>query len=390
MQVSGSEVDVHCELKVSWRALSVNQGKMTEVAGEGEANCATCNVVVSDKTKAMACEGCGMWNHIKCIAMPQALYNAILKFNTEAGIHASGLHWYCKGCNVGVAKLRTEVQNVKLCQEKAEEELGKVRAEWDVWKKGEGIGCVKNEVEKILKDNGVVGVKSELEKLKKETGETKKQMAENRKNVEVAWKQALEKKEVDIKKSFEDIVKEEQEKSRAEREAGVRQGGERREIRMEVHEELEREKRKDKLVIMGVPEEGEDGGGTDIVKDVVSGLMNEVQVEFVVLGRIGKKGTAPNVSRPVRIRVEDGNHRRRLLAKAKELRNMEGMDKIYIVPDLTKMQQDADRKLREEVRNLRRAGEVGVRIVRGVIVKGREGDREDRSGVVRADEAAGN
>jgi hypothetical protein len=283
------------------------------------------------------------------------------------------LYWLCGWCNVGVAKWRTELQSVKMSQGKMEEEMEKMRKEWEEWKKGDAVGCVKREVEKLMKDSGTAGVKGELEKLKKENVEAKKQIAENKKNVEMAWKDALEKKEVAIKKSFLDIVKEQTEKSKEEGVGSVRPALERRDIRMEVIEELEREKRRDKLVIMGIPEEGEDGGGTDNISDVVNGLMDNVAVEFVVIGRIGIKGTGPTAkARPVRIKVQDATHRRRLLANAKELKKMEGMERIYIVPDLTRMQQDADRKLREEVRTLRRAGEVGVKIVRGIIVKSGE------------------
>jgi len=42
-----------------------------------------------------------------------------------------------------------------------------------------------------------------------------------------------------------------------------------KELHMEVTEGIERIYRRDKLVLMRVPEEDEDGGGEDIVKDVV-------------------------------------------------------------------------------------------------------------------------
>jgi hypothetical protein len=138
----------------------------------------------------------------------------------------------------------------------------------------------------------------------------------------------------------------------------------RKDIRMGVVEELEREKRRTNLVLMGVPE-GDDGEGREIVTDVVNGLVPEVKVEFVIVGRIGKKG---NVARPVRIRVDEQGHRRKLLARAKDLKGKEGLDKIYIMPDLTRLQQQEDKALRDEVKRLRTAGETGVRIEKGVVV----------------------
>jgi hypothetical protein len=139
----------------------------------------------------------------------------------------------------------------------------------------------------------------------------------------------------------------------------------RKDIRMGVVEEMEREKRRNNLVLMGVPEEGENGEGREIVKDIISGLMPGVQVNFELVGRIGKKGVG---TRPVRIKVDDQSHRRKLLARAKDLKDKEGLDKIYIVPDLTRVQQMEDKKLREEVRRLRAAGERGVKIEKGAVV----------------------
>ena len=144
-------------------------------------------------------------------------------------------------------------------------------------------------------------------------------------------------------------------------------------IRMEVVEELEREKRRDKLVIMGIPEEGEDGGGVDIVKDVIHGLLPGVKVNFTMVGRIGRKVEGARGPRPVRIRVEDAGHRVKLLVRAKDLKTISELSGIYISPDLTKEQQVQDKKLRDEVKKLRGEGEVGVRISKGVVIRGLRG-----------------
>ena len=69
---------------------------------------------------------------------------------------------------------------------------------------------------------------------------------------------------------------------------------------------------------------------TEVVSDVIKGLISEVKVEFKIIGRIRKKGTAP---RPVRITVEDQGHRRKLLSRAKELKGKERFQRIYLVPD---------------------------------------------------------
>ena len=159
--------------------------------------------------------------------------------------------------------------------------------------------------------------------------------------VEKEWKEALRKEEDirkafvqvvkeddDVKKSFVEIMREQEEQwsikvSRKEREESKRnEVNMRKDIRMGVVEEMEREKRKNNLVLMGVPEEGNDGEGTKKVADVINGLIPEAKVDFVLVGRIGKK---ENGTRPVRIRVEDQSHRRKLLGQAKDLKSMEGV-----------------------------------------------------------------
>jgi hypothetical protein len=138
-----------------------------------------------------------------------------------------------------------------------------------------------------------------------------------------------------------------------------------KDIRMGVVEEMEREKRRNNLVLMGVPEEGLDGEVREIVADVINALIPEVKVEFVLMGRIGKRG---NGTRPVRVKVDDQSHRHKILGRVKDLKTMEGMDKIFIMPDLTRVQQLEDKKLREEVKRLRASGERGARIEKGVVV----------------------
>jgi hypothetical protein len=62
---------------------------------------------------------------------------------------------------------------------------------------------------------------------------------------------------------------------------------------------------------------------------------------------------------------------------------MDQFSKIYIVPDLTRVQQLEDKKIRDQVKKYRQEGEIGVRIERGKIVRGSRGGQ-----VVHEDEVA--
>ena len=58
---------------------------------------------------------------------------------------------------------------------------------------------------------------------------------------------------------------------------------------------------------------------------------------------------------------------------AKELKNEEEFKKIFISPDLTRKQQEIDKKLRLEVRKFRDNGEPGAKIQAGKVVKNTNG-----------------
>lgn len=131
-------------------------------------------------------------------------------------------------------------------------------------------------------------------------------------------------------------------------------------------EVLEREKRRLNVVVMGLTE-GSDEEDLGKIRKMVDSIVKEVQIKFQVLGRIGRKSEIP---RPVRIKLVDVEDRRRVLSRARNLKKEEGMERLYIVPDLTKVQQEEDKRLRNEVKRLREAGETNVKIVKGVVVVG--------------------
>jgi hypothetical protein len=53
-----------------------------------------------------------------------------------------------------------------------------------------------------------------------------------------------------------------------------------------------------------------------------------------------------------------------------------GLERVFVMPDLTKMQQDAERKLRDKLKEIRQAGETDAKINRGDIVKFVNGQRQ--------------
>ena len=65
--------------------------------GERSDRCTDCNKIVTDKDSAVLCEVCEVWFHTSCQNIADDVYK-LLKEN-------EALHWYCEGCNRGVAKV---------------------------------------------------------------------------------------------------------------------------------------------------------------------------------------------------------------------------------------------------------------------------------------------
>ena len=88
---------------------------------------------------------------------------------------------------------------------------------------------------------------------------------------------------------------------------------------------------------------------------------------------IGKPGGKP---RPLRINIRIPAERRKLLYQTKRLRDMKEYEKVYISPDLTRLQQEEDKHLRDKVKEFKQQGLSNVKIVRGQVVSETDGRKE--------------
>jgi hypothetical protein len=307
----------------------------------------SCKKEVKEGEKAMMCEGCGIWFHLKCIGMSNEMYKAI---GEEEGDEESetGLHWFCEGCNVGVKRMSERIKELEDRHKKMEIEVKKIAKDMEelIKREKESDEERKEDKEKQGKIEKEIGeVKSCIDEIKEKVA-GKGEIEEVKNKIEEVRKSADE-----VKLSFAEVV------GRGEREGVLEKPKEKesnkgleKEEQMRMMEMIERAKRRGNLILFGIPEEGIDGEGTEIVQDVINGLLGVGKVGYEVVGRVGKKGDKP---RPLRIKVEDSRSRRRILISAKNLKDMKGKENIYIVPDLTKMQQKEDREIREENRKKR-------------------------------------
>lgn len=296
-------------------------GGATTGSTTGE-KCGVCVVEVKSNEKALQCDICSVWVHSKCAKVPDALYNNIIK----SGKDCVGVKWFCDKCEPQFEKIKTELNGLKEKQKEMEfkqtsietavKELGK---EWSEMKKM----CEKwkTEIDKKSQDGQQSVNEDGIEELKEEVRS--------------------------LKKSYSEIV----ETNRVEGAQVTTNVSSNRAMQMEVSEALEREKRKNNLVIFGLQETGDEFVTRDKVKEIVNVVgIEEGKVRY--FGRVGRV-VAGGKPRVVRIICEDVETKRSFLKGANRLKETEGYERVYISQDLTKAQQLKDKKLRDKLREIR-------------------------------------
>jgi PHD-finger len=275
----------------------------------GESVCSSCSSDVKSGDRALECNLCEKWFHIKCVNFPNDLYLCIKKHgDSDKG---AGIHWYCTSCNSVAAKAILTIQGLQDRQTKLESRQDKVEQEMQ-------------------------GVKIEFE---------------------------------GIRAQYADIVKI---KSDPPSSMGTAVAATNiKTVQIEINECMEREKRKKNLVIVGIEENDDD----DIVANKVSEVVRSTGGDkFEIIGRVGKK--LGNKPRLIRVCIEDGEDRTKILKGAVNLRNVTGLERVFVMPDLTKMQQETEKKLRDKLKEIRQAGENDAKINKGDIVKFVNGQRQ--------------
>ena len=141
-----------------------------------------------------------------------------------------------------------------------------------------------------------------------------------------------------------------------------------------------RNKKRDYLIVSGIAEasfksveERKAKDTAEVEKVAVSLGIYDIDVEEVI--RLGRA----NSDRPrlIRFKCEDQNQRMEFLSKAKQLRSSQEFSRVFISPDLTKLQLQKSKALRDELKRRQEAGE-RVIIRRGRIInKDHTGKEED-------------
>jgi len=285
-----------------------------------ESQCGECLVGVKQNDKALQCDLCNTWVHIKCGRVSDSMYNSLKKASKDG----TGVKWFCDKCEPQFEKIKSELRLVSERQAQMEEkqteldlkvkklteEWGEVKNQCEEWKKEYSLRINDDPV----REETVGGLKDEIESLKK---------------------------------SYADMVV----ATRSEGEGNERSANNNKIMQMEVSEAMEREKRRYNLVIFGLEETGDELATKRKVKEIENIVgIEEGKVKY--FGRVGRL-VSSGKARAVRIVCEDAEAKRSFLKGANKLKESEGYQRVYINQDLTKVQQGNDKKLRDKLKEIR-------------------------------------
>ncbi|KAI8501333.1 hypothetical protein Bbelb_206040 [Branchiostoma belcheri] len=288
------------------------------------------------------CERCLKWMCAPCMKMPKAMLNALIKYRS--------LHWYCPTCEpLAVDGARSEAVNCT-SDEVREKRYDEVMIASIAEKTATAIAV---SIESKVKDLTLTSANNSLQSQGQGQRQSYADVTRNLSrftgtiNKIVAGTSTPQSSSCNPQDS--------------------------REVVQLVDEYIEREKRRKNLVVFNVPEDVKDDAtdsklsDKELFKDIVKkefNLIPKVQAAY----RLGRKTSVK--PRPLLIRMDndDTSSRALILRRAKDLRNSSRWSRVYIVPDMTPNEREADRKLRQELKSRREAGEENLVIRRGRIV----------------------
>ena len=138
-----------------------------------------------------------------------------------------------------------------------------------------------------------------------------------------------------------------------------------------VDEYVDRERRKANLIIHNLPESGTSDRTTNI-SEFENIVVNELKIEGTKAVKAVRLGARKdNRPRLLLITMDCERSKWRILNQAAGLRSSTKWKEVYICPDLTAKEREANKKLREELKRRRANGEKNLMIKRGQIVERR-------------------
>ena len=133
-----------------------------------ECTCPKCSKVVKDSDKALECEICDNWFHIKCEQLSDNEYKLIDEHKE------SNLHWFCSLCNINAVSIIKSLTSLKGRCDILEQDMTQVNSDMKIVKVDlstcmSDVTIVKRDAESLAKELGIVNEKLALLETKLET-----------------------------------------------------------------------------------------------------------------------------------------------------------------------------------------------------------------------------
>ena len=289
-----------------------NTGQMAgKTANKGD--CKICGKLVKTKDKGITCDICEGWHHSSCTGMSDIQYNF---YKDE-----EKTNWVCTNC----------IKNKK----------------------------EENSIRDILKD------------IKKSSEDDRENMKQERNQMMDMMKQFTD----GMMKQLTDQINRLEDKIETKMNDKIRtsERGMMLKLNDEMDERFERLKRKNNVILYGLPESKKENVNDRLIEDIEKTRVLlekiEVDIEKFKLFRLGNK-INPGKIRPVKLEMAKEEDKYSILKGAGKIRNIEDEEfkKIIISSDLTLKQRELDRILRDELKVRRQAGETNIKIKNGRIV----------------------
>lgn len=269
-------------------------------------NCGSCNIVVRDDEAAIECELCRFWFHCTCQNVSKKLYDTISDPDCDA------LHWYCRTCNGTAGNMLIMMTSLQSKQSKLQLEMNGLKDE--------------------MKDCKIEIVDSQ-QRIEKTLEEFKQEISDREDSSLHCSMDKVEKLFTDKLEDFE-----------------------------------EREKRKNNLIIFGIPEshslnpESRKKEDLDNVYSIFHRDLDVKSQEVKTLYRLGKKSDSP---RPLKVVMGNEATREEILREARKIR----LNTVQINKDFTKTERSEYKRLKKEMLERTEKGEENLVIRRGKITK---------------------
>ena len=328
---------------------SSDTGSEEEICKGGPGK-ATCGIAVQDGDIGIRCDCCQNWFHAACQAVPKPAVKALERYTKF-------LAWLCNTCKVAVKKNKGQPDTKSL--------EGKFHTlETAVCTQMRLMSESLLKQEQALKDELVKVGQSMLEcnkHLLDQSNKIEKMSQKQKASYAEAVKGTSDELVNAVKSQLETFPKAQQEKDQKSF----------RELSHAIDDHMDRERRKANLVVHNLAEQTGDSLADRSRNDIAlfTTMIKEVMKLNVTASksfRAGKKtGDRPRL---LIVTLDNPASKYDVLRHATDLRNSETYQNIYVTPDLTPKEREANRILRDELSARKKAGEANLIIRRGRIV----------------------